>query len=174
MDDSKILEELNWEKLSWRGKLSWGDEKKVEEFKRNVLNGVVETGCSRPEAQFNILRRMGFDKTININNNSGKDAWVVLSPSPIINISSLGIDKIGNLSTTSIGGEIKCQQFGIKNNSKKEYDLDNTKLYYTVFFNCDGKWKCPYKDRKIDAKIYDINLLPKNVDESIDVDFVPK
>lgn len=36
------------------------------------------------------------------------------------------------------------------------------------------KWKCPYKDRKINAKIYNINLLPKNVDESIDTDFIPK
>ena len=64
--------------------------------------------------------------------------------------------------------------FGIKNNSQKDYELDNSQIYYTVFFNCDGKWKCPYKDRKINAKIYNINLLPKNVDESIDTDFIPK
>jgi hypothetical protein len=71
------------------------------------------------------------------------------------------MEKFGNVSFSHIGGEIKCQQFGIKNNNKKEYELDSSKIYYTVFFNCDGKWKCPYKDRKINANIYDINLLPK-------------
>ena len=182
MDDSKIVEE-NLDKLVLEAQRNWSlHPKKVEEFKTNVINGVVEiekrygsSGDSRPMTGFNILRRMGFDKTIYVRNSSGKDAWVVLSPCPIINISSLEIKKIGNLSTTTIGGEIKCQQFFIKTHSgEKQFELDNTKLYYTVFFYCDGKWKCPYKDRKINARYYDINLLPKNVDESIDVDFVPK
>jgi hypothetical protein len=142
------------------------------------MNNKIDFTCHQPVskslADFDFSRRLGFDKKIIVNNISGKDAWVVLSPSPITAISSMGTEKLGNLSFSKIGGEIKCQQFGIKNNNKKEYQLDNSQIYYTVFFNCDGKWKCPYKDRKINAKIYDINLLPKNVDESIDTDFVPK
>ena len=128
---------------------------------------------SKTLADFDFSRRLGFVKKIIVNNISGKDAWVILSPSPISGISTIGMEKV-NLSFSHIGGEIKCQQFGIKNNNKKEYELDSSKIYYTVFFNCDGKWKCPYKDRKINANIYDINLLPKNVEESIDTDFVPK
>jgi hypothetical protein len=128
---------------------------------------------SKTLADFDLSRRLGFVKKIIVNNISGKDAWVILSPSPISSISTIGMEKV-NVSFSHIGGEIKCQQFGIKNNNKKEYELDSSKIYYTVFFNCDGKWKCPYKDRKINANIYDINLLPKNVEESIDTDFVPK
>ena len=128
---------------------------------------------SKTLADFDFSRRLGFVKKIIVNNISGKDAWVILSPSPISSISAIGMEKV-NVSFSHIGGEIKCQQFGIKNNNKKEYELDSSKIYYTVFFNCDNKWKCPYKDRKINANIYDINLLPKNVEESIDTDFVPK
>lgn len=140
-------------------------------MKHNNLSNLMS--C-HPVSEFDISRRLGLDKKIIVNNVSGKDAWVVLSPSPINGIASFGIEKLGNLSVTTIGGEIKCQQFGIKNNSIKEYELDNSQIYYTVFFNCDSTWKCPYKDRKINTRLYNINLLPKNVDESIDVDFIPK
>jgi hypothetical protein len=129
---------------------------------------------SRPQANPCIARRLGFDKKIKINNISGQYAWVILSPTPIHTLSSIGIAKIGNLSMSRVGGEIKCQQFGITNNNEKEYELDSNRIYYTVFFNCDGNWKCPYRDRIIDAKNYNITLLPKNVDESIDTDFIPE
>lgn len=142
----------------------------LNNLKTSHLEGIV----SQPKAEFDISRRLGFDKKITVNNMSGKDSWVVLSPTPISSISSFGIEKLGILSFTNIGGEIKCQQFLIKNNTIKEYDLDNNQIYYTVFFYIDGKWKCPYKDRRINAKINNINLLPKNIDESIDIDFIPK
>ena len=138
---------------------------------KNILANLI--GC-HPISDFDISRRFGFDKKIIVKNISGKDAWVILSPTPINKLTSIGVEKLGSLSVSHIGGEIKCQQFGIKNNTQKDYELDNSQIYYTVFFNCDGKWKCPYKDRKINAKIYNINLLPKNVDESIDTDFIPK
>jgi len=140
------------------------------------INNLIDVNflTSRPQANPRIARRLGFDKKIIINNLSGQYAWVVLSPTPIHTLSSVGIAKIGNLSMSRVGGEIKCQQFGIKNNTEKEYELDNNKIYYTVFFKCDGNWKCPYRDRKINAKNYNITLLPKNVDESIDTDFIPE
>ena len=120
-------------------------------FLSNLKSRYLDGNVSQPKANFDISRRLGFDKKIIVNNMSGKDSWVVLSPTPISSISSFGIEKLGNLSFSHIGGEIKCQQFLIKNNTIKEYDLDNNQIYYTVFFNIDGKWKCPYRDRKINT-----------------------
>lgn len=124
---------------------------------------------SRPVADFDLYRRVGYDKKIIVHNVSGKDAWVILSPAPIRHLNAIEINNIGSVSFTHFG-DVKCQQFGIKHNDQKEYDLDTSQIYYTVFFNCDEKWKCPYKDRKINAKIYNINLTPKNVDESVYVE----
>jgi hypothetical protein len=129
---------------------------------------------SRPAAPFELSRRLGLDKTITVTNSSGKYAWILFTPSPITYVKSAGIDKIGHVSRDLLGGEIKCQQFGMKHGDHKEVDLDNSHIHYTVFFECDGKWKCPYKDRKINAKIYDINLTPKNVEDALDTDFIPR
>lgn len=137
---------------------------------KNILANLI--GC-HSISDFDISRRFGFDKKIIVNNISGKDAWVILSPTPINKLSSIGVEKIGSLSVSHIGGEIKCQQFGIKNNSQKDYELDNSQIYYTVFFNCDGKWKVHFKDRKMNSTKYDINLLQRHVIESVDYDFVP-
>jgi hypothetical protein len=133
---------------------------------------LTEAQVSRPKAKYNIFRRVGYDKKIIVNNKSGKDAWVILSPSPITSINSLEIKNIGTVSFSQ-HGEIQCQQFFINNSNEKEYDLDTSVIYYTVFFDFNGKWKCPYKNRKIDAKIYNITLTPKNLDESVWHDFTP-
>jgi len=121
---------------------------------KNNSNLLTNINSYHPVAGFEISRRLGFDKKIIVNNISGKDAMVLLSPKPISSISPFELEKLGNLAFSHIGGEIKCQQFGTKNNNAKEYDLDSRQIYYTVFFDFDGKWKCPYKDRKINSIPY--------------------
>ena len=123
-------------------------------------------------AQVSILRRIGLSPSVSITNLSGYNAWVILSPAPITSLSSVGIEKIGQVSFSS-SGEYKCQQSSLLNYSCREFELDNNEIYYTVFFNCDGKWKTPFKNRKINTRKYNINLLKKHIEESIDCDFVP-
>jgi hypothetical protein len=103
---------------------------------------------------------------------SGRKAWVILSPAPILSVSSVGVEKIGQVSFSS-SGEYKCPQSAISDSSCREFELDNSEIYYTVFFNCGGKWKTPFKNRKINTRKYNINLLYRHVEESIDCDFVP-
>lgn len=151
-------------------------ERKVEPTQLNIksiLGGIGALGAvSQPVADFNFGRRIGLNRVVQINNISGKKAWIILTPSPIMGISSVGIDKLGQISF-STSGEYKCQQSGLSNNSIRDFELDNSQIYYTVFFNCDGKWKTPFKDRKINTRKYDINLLERHVEDSIEIELIP-
>jgi hypothetical protein len=137
-----------------------------------MIHMLRSENISKTQAKISLLRRVGLNPSVTITNTSGHNAWVILSPAPILSVSSVGVEKIGQISFSS-SGEYKCQQSSIANYSSREFDLDNSEIYYTVFFNCSGKWKTPFKNRKINTRKYNINLLGRHVEESIDCDFVP-
>ena len=83
--------------------------------------------------QFTFERRLGFNPHVTITNISGKKAWVILAPAPIVSVESIGIDKIGNISF-STKGDYQCQQILLTNNKTDDYELDTSQLYYSVFF----------------------------------------
>ena len=135
---------------------------------------LIDANCSNPVAQDqSVARQLGFKRKIIVTNISGKKAWLILSPAPISGVSSLGITKLGQIDFTSVGGQIKCQQSPLLDSSSRKFDLDNNQIYYTVFFECDGKWKIHFKDRKINAKHHDINLLERHILEAVDFEFAP-
>jgi len=80
----------------------------------------------------------------------------------------MGIDKL----SISITGEYKCQQFLISPNQSSEYDLDTSQIYYSVFFEFDV-WKTPFKNRKLNTRKYNINLLERHVENSVDSALLP-
>jgi len=153
---------------------------KVEDTNIFGLGGLAKLGAlagaalgvSHPLADFALDRRTGINPWVTINNISGKKSWVILSPAPITGISSVGVEKIGQVSFSSVG-DYKCQQYSLANDSTHDFELDNSQIYYTVFFDCDGKWKTPFKNRRINTRKYNINLLERHVNDSIEVDFVP-
>jgi len=55
---------------------------------------------SNPVADFKFDRRIGLNPVVKVNNISGKKAWIILTPAPIMSISSVGIDKLGEISFT--------------------------------------------------------------------------
>ena len=73
----------------------------------------------------------------------------------------------------SVIGEHKCQQSMILNNTSSDFELDNSQIYYTVFFDHDNKWKIPFKDKKINTRKYNINLLEKHVAMAYHSDSLP-
>jgi hypothetical protein len=135
-----------------------------------ALAGGIATNT--PPAEFSIGRRLGFCPVVTITNISDKKAWVILSPAPITSVSSVGLEKVGQVGFSSVG-DYKCQQCAISSNNSREFDLDNSQIYYSVFFDCGAKWKTPFKNRKINTRKYDINLLQRHIDDAIDSDFVP-
>jgi hypothetical protein len=117
-------------------------------------------------------RGLGFKRQIVVNNISGRKAWIILAPAPIMSIGAIGLDSVGQISFSS-SGEYRCQQSPLLDNSSRKFDLDNNQLYYSVFFDCGGQWKVHFKDRRINAKYHDINLLSRHIDEAVDFAFVP-
>jgi hypothetical protein len=131
----------------------------------------IKNKASLPLAEFTFQRILGISPHVTITNASTKKAWVILSPVPIVSISSIGIDKLSiSFSTT---GEYKCQQFLITPNKSTEYDLDTSQIYYSVFFEFGDVWKTPFKNRKLNTRKYNINLLERHVDNSVDSSLLP-
>jgi hypothetical protein len=127
-----------------------------------VVGDVTNT---RQEAPFQIQRRLGMDKVVTINNISGKTAYVILTPSKIKTIESVGIgakDVSFNISFTD-EGEFLPQQIPILHNTSSEYDLDNSQFYYTLFLHIDNKWLQTWTNRKINGRKYNINILERHV-----------
>ena len=156
-------------------------EDKLKEYQHKLIQAEIAKSIaiqsvniqkSTYEAKFSILRYLGFNPVVTVNNISGKKSWIFLSPAPIVSVSSVGLDKVGQISFAS-SGDYKCQQSSLSNNSSHEFELDNSHIYYTVFFDCDGKWKTPFKNRKINTKKYNINLLERHVNDAVDSDFLP-
>jgi len=126
---------------------------------------------SSPDTKHPINRQLYLERKVIITNQSGKKAWIIISPLPIWGVSSIGLDKLGQIEL-SCKGDYICQQSPLSDGVSRTFELDNSKIYYTVFFECDGKWRTHVKDKKHDSTQHDINLLPRHIDES--VEFIPK
>ena len=138
-----------------------------------AIAGAVGT---RHAAPFDLTRRIGLNKVVTINNISGKNAYVILSPAPIKTIDSggLGVKDVTFNITFSDKGDYKPQQLSILNNTRSEYDLDNSQFYYTLFLHIDDKWKQVWENRRINGRKYDINILQRHVLAAIDKETLPK
>ena len=150
-------------------------------FVNNPLNiaevaGALGGAGNRHIAPFDLTRRVGLNKVVTINNISGKNAYVILSPAPIKTIDSagLGVKDVTLNVTFSDKGDYKSQELSILNNTRSEYDLDNSQFYYTLFLHIDDKWKQVWANRKINGRKYDINILQRHVLAALDNESLPK
>jgi hypothetical protein len=135
-------------------------------------NDIPRAIKSLPLANFTLQRMLGIAPHVTITNASNKKAWVILSPVPIVSISSMSIDKLGSISF-STSGDYQCQQFLISPNKSTEYELDTSQIYYSVFFEFGDVWKTPFKNRRLNTRKYNINLLERHVENSVDASLLP-
>lgn len=134
-------------------------------------NSEFNCKSSLPKAEFTLQRILGITPHVTIHNTTNKRAWVILSPAPIVSISSIGVDKIGSI-TFSTSGEYKCQEILISPHQYRDYELDTSQIYYSVYFEFDV-WKTPFKNRKLNTRKYNINLLERHVENSVDPSLLP-
>ena len=145
-------------------------------FNFNPADLVGAVANTRQEATFQIQRRLGMDKVVTISNISGKTAYVILTPSKIKTIESVGIgakDVSFNISFTD-EGEYLPQKIPILHNTSSEYDLDNSQFYYTLFLYIDNKWLLTWTNRKINGRKYNINILERHVTLATKVGTLPE
>lgn len=148
-------------------------------FDASLVAGALGGIGSRQRAPFNIPRRIGLDKVVTINNISGKNAYVILAPVPIKELKNLGLGAkaAGFGGSTNMefenNGEYKVQKISIANNTRSEYDLDNSQFYCTLFLDIDGEWKKIWDNRRINGKKFDINILERHVKAALEKDHIP-
>ena len=142
----------------------------------NPVLDIAGIAVTRQAAPFDIQRRVGINKVVTINNISGKNAYVILSPVCIKTVESvgLGVKEVSFNITFSDKGDYKPQQLSILNNTRSEYDLDNSQFYYTLFLHIDDKWKQVWENRRINGRKYDINILERHVSAANDKETLPK
>ena len=132
---------------------------------------VTNTNATMKQS-FSFCRRWGLSPMVNVNNVSGHKAWVMISPTPMTRISSLGIEKAGSIDFNMVG-EYKCQQSPVLDQSVCNFTLDTTNIYYTVFFESGSSWKMSHDNMKINTSHQDIHLVERHFLASVESDFVP-
>lgn len=170
--EQKYLEESNKNK-KWFGFWDFFTGNQKLDIDLDIETAIGAKKTHKNIANYRIPRRLGIDRTVAINNISGKNAWLVLTPGPISKVGSISIDKLGQL-TFNTFGEYKSQQFSLINNQCSDYDLDSPEFYCTLFLDVDGTWKSPWIDRKMNSRKYDINILERHVLASYETNLIPK
>lgn len=145
-------------------------------FKTDPVMGAMVAMAATPVApvrpEFSFVRRWGISPMVNVNNISGHKAWVMVSPTPMTRIQSLGIEKAGKVDFGMVG-EYKCQQSPVLDHDTCTFTLDTSNIYYTVFFECGSAWKMLHDNMKLNTSKHDIHLVERHVLASVDSDFVP-
>lgn len=121
-----------------------------------------------PTADRGILHKIGIRRNIRIRNSSERNAYVIVTPTPIKSINSIGVERVGNIQYEQ-HGEYKSEEMKIIPGKEKFFELETSKIYITVFIEVsDGQWKQWRKNRLINAKTTDYNITTDAVDECID------
>jgi hypothetical protein len=152
----------------------FGNDKPV--FNPADLAAAIGTQINKP---FNIQNVLYLDKSVIINNISGKNAYVVLTPAPITTLSSFGLGagfagmEASIEASLDSKGEYKSQKLSILNNTSSRCELDNTKFCCTLFFDIDGEWRKSWDNRRFNGKKFNLNILEKHVTAALKKDSIP-
>jgi len=154
--------------------------RKEKELLEDFIYSKYENTCILPsepsgammKRAFPFCRRWGITPMVNVNNVSGYKAWVMVSPTPMTRIDSIGIEKAGNIDFSMIG-DYKCQQAPVLHGDIFTFTLDTTNIYYTVFFESGSSWKMSHDNMKVNTSNTDIHLVERHYLSSVNSDFVP-
>lgn len=125
-----------------------------------------------PTADKGLLHKIGIRRNIRISNSCEKKAYVIVAPTPIISISTIGVDKIGNIEYET-HGDYKSEEMLILPGQEKHFELETSKIYISVLIEVeDTKWRQWRKNRLIDSKSTDYNITKCAPEECIDTSFL--
>jgi hypothetical protein len=143
------------------------------------IAAALGTNQTQQNALFDFRRIITMEKYVIINNISGKNAYVILTPAPIKTINSLGlgagvasIDASFNAEFEN-KGDYKIQKVSIANDTTSRYELDNNEFYCTLFLNIEDHWKKNWDNRRFNGRKYDINILERHANAALEKDNIP-
>ena len=114
-----------------------------------------------------MLRAVGWKRKTHINNQSGANAYVVISNHRVALLKHLEIDNVGGLDLEHTGDGDKTQEFRVMAYTDRKVRLHTYNFYVTAYLFIDSsqKWMQLWENRLFRAA-HDINLLPRHVDEA--------
>jgi hypothetical protein len=143
------------------------------------IAAAIGVNHTQKNALFDFRRIITMEKFVIINNISGKNAYVILTPGPIKTVNSVGLGAGVSSINASINagfenkGEYKIQKLSIANNTSSRYELDNNDFYCTLFLNIDEHWKKIWDNRLFNGRKYDINILERHANAALEKDNIP-
>jgi len=143
------------------------------------IAAAIGVNHTQKNALFDFRRIITMEKFVIINNISGKNAYVILTPGPIKTVNSVGLGAgfAGVDASINAGfenkGEYKIQKLSIANNTSSRYELDNNDFYCTLFLNIDEHWKKIWDNRLFNGRKYDINILERHAKAGLKKDNIP-
>ncbi len=143
------------------------------------IAAAIGANQTQKNALFDFRRIITMEKFVIINNISGKNAYVILTPGPIKTVNSVGLGAGFAGVDASINtefenkGEYKIQKLSIANNTSSRYELDNNDFYCTLFLNIEEHWKKIWDNRLFNGRKYDINILERHANAALEKDNIP-
>jgi hypothetical protein len=126
----------------------------------------------QPTKDTGLLHKIGIRRNIRINNSCNKKAYVIITPTPITSITTIGVEKLGNIQYEQ-HGEYKSEEMMILPGVEKFFELETSKIYISVLIEVeDCKWRQWRKNRLIDSKNIDYNISKDAIEECIDTSFL--
>lgn len=129
--------------------------------------------------KFDIAKFLYIEKSVNINNISGKNAYVIISSNPIKTVSSFAVNAGAGGVEAGVDvkfedkGDYEAQKITILNNTSSRCCLDNTQFRCTLYFEIDGIWKRSWENRRFDGRRYNINILEKHATAALQKGNIP-
>ena len=125
-----------------------------------------------PTAVPGFLHKFGFRRNIRITNSCEQKAYVIITPTPIRSISTIGVEKLGNIEYEQ-HGEYKSEEMLILPTETKFFELETSKIYISILIEVENQtWKQWRKNRLIDSSTTDYNITKYAIDECIDTSFL--
>ena len=103
-------------------------------------------------------------KNLIINNESSSHARLVITPTPITNLTSVQVERLGGLELET-KGEYQPQKFRILANSSKHIRVKSHSFYVSCFLFIDNTWKLLWENR-VFSSTEDITILPRHIEEA--------
>jgi hypothetical protein len=132
----------------------------------------ISNQSRQPTKDTGLLHKIGIRCNIRINNSCDKNAYVIITPTPITSVASIGVEKLGNIQYEQ-HGEYKSEEMMILPGKEKFFELETSKIYISVLIEVeDCKWRQWRKNRLINSKKIDYNISKDAISECIDTSFL--
>jgi hypothetical protein len=132
----------------------------------------IDKESRMPTEDTGLLHRFGFRRNIRITNSCDRKAYVIVAPTPIRTVSTIGVEKLGNIEYEQ-HGEYKSEEMLILPGHTKYFELETAKIYVSVLIEVtDCNWKQWRKNRLINSSTEDYNITKYAINECFEESFL--